>query len=423
MYEILSNTFQSTLNREGKDIEINGTKHKVFFRRNDGNGSNSTDAYTTLFAPLDTQIKQGELFSVNGDKYLVLVDLTAENDVYKKYKAIRTNAEIKWMFGKNDLVIFDVFMDDVANSLHSNKNGVTLSSKVSFMISLDENSKKIKVNGRFFCGSYHAVWKISDLNYLNDMVYISVERDAILPNDDAKNGIVGRYDYDPRPSTYRVEFDNVESITIKELESKTVKYSIFKDGVLMDNPPIKQTFIVDNNSYISADDIDTTGIETVTDEYLKININNDNIAVNIEQGQITIMGMIQGTSRITAEYALLTEDISISDSIDVNVIEKVDAPSEIEITPPHGKINYYYLREGFDELFTCRIFGVDNPKWNIEVNPNGNTSANYTATIDDNLGTFKIKNDNMSKPNLIVNIVEETSGKTAEYQIKLAGLF
>lgn len=423
MYNILEDTFKSTLEREEKIIEINGTKHKVFFRRNDGNGSNSTDAYTTLFAPLDAQIKQGELFAINGDKYLVLVDLTAENDVYKKYKAIRTNAEIKWMFGKNNLVVFDVYMDDVANSLNTNKNGVTLSSKVSFMIPLDDNSRKIKVNGRFFCGSYHAVWKISDLNYLNDMVYISAERDARLPNDNFIDGIVDYYNYFPKPSTYRVEFENVETITIEELESKRVKYSIFKDGVIMDNPPIKQTFIIDNNSYISADGIDTIDAETVTDEYLKININNDNIAVNIEQGQITIMGMIVGTSRITAEYALSTEDISISDSIDVNVIEKVDAPSEIEITPPYDKINYYYLREGFDELFTCRIFGVDNPKWNITVNPSGNTSANYTATINNLNGTFEIKNNKMNKPNLIVNIVEETSGKTAEYQTKLAGLF
>lgn len=291
------------------------------------------------------------------------------------------------------------------------------------MIQLDDNSRKIKVNGRFFCGSYHAVWKISDLNYLNDMVYISAERDARLPNDNFIDGIVDYYNYFPKSSTYRVEFENVETITIEELESKRVKYSIFKDGVIMDNPPIKQTFIVDNNSYISADDIDTIDAETVTDEYLKININNDNIAVNIEQGQITIMGMIQGTSTITAEYSVSSEDTVISDTIDVTVIEKAVEVSEIEITPSYDKVDHYYLRQGFDEVFTCNINGVDNPKWNITVNPNGNTSANYTATIDNNLGTFKIKNNNMNKAYLIVNIVEETSEKTTEYQIKLAGLF
>lgn len=420
MYDILSNTFQSTLNREGKEIDINGTKHKVFFRRNE---TGNTDAYSTLFAPVDAQIKQGELFTVSGEKFLVQKNVTAENEVYRKYKAIRTNAEIKWMFGKNNLVVFDVFMDNISDSLNSNKSGITLSSKVNFMIPLDDNSKKIKVNGRFFCGSFHACWKIVELNHLNNICYLSVERDSILSNDDAKNGIANRYDYESRPSTYKVEFDNVETITIEELEEKVVKYSVYKDGVLMENPPLQQTFIVDDDNYMIADGIDITGTDTVTEEYFKIHVNNDNITVRIEQGQFVIMGMIIGTSRITASYSQSEEDTIISDTIDVTVIEKAVVASEIEITPIYTDSGYYYLRQGFEKLFTCNINGVDAPVWIITVNPNGNSATNYTATIDNGLGTFKVKNNKMSINMLIVNVEEETSGKTAEYQIKLVGLF
>lgn len=420
MYNILENTFQSTLEREGKEITINNVKHKVFFRRNE---TGNTDAYTTLFAPLDAQIKQGELFCISGEKYLIQKDLSAENDVYRKYKAVRTNAEIKWMFGKNNLVIFDVFMDNISDSLNSNKSGITLSSKVDFMIPLDDNSRKIKVNGRFFCGSFHAVWKVLDINYLNGICFLSAERDAILPNDSQIKGIVNYYEHFSRPSTYKVEFENMETITIEELEEKTVKYSVYKDGVLIENPPLKQTFIVDDGNYMLADGIDITDTETVTDEYLKIHINNDNIAVNIEQGQITIMGMIVGTSKITASYSQSEDDTVISDSIAVTVIEKAVVASEIEITPIYTDSGYYYLRQGFEKLFTCNINGVDAPVWIITVNPNGNTATNYTATIDNTNGTFKIKNNKMNSNRLIVNVEEETSGKTAEYQIKLVGLF
>lgn len=420
MYNILENTFQSTLEREGKIITINNINHTVFFRRNDG--SNNPNAYTTLYAPLDAQIKQGEQFTIGVDKYLILVDLTAENDIYRKYKAIRTNSIVKWMFGKNNLVLFDVFMNDVSESINT-KTAITLSSKVDFMITLDDNSRKIKVNGRFFCGSFHAVWKVLDINYLNGICYLSAERDSVLTNDDTKNGIANRYDYDPRPSTYKVVFDNIETITIEELEEEIVKYTIYKDDVPMDNPPLSQTFLVEGGSYMLADDIDTTGTETVTEEYFKIHINNDNVSVKIEQGQIVIMGMIIGTSKITASYHQSEDDTIITDSIDVTIIKKSVVPSEINITPPYDRTDHYYLRQGFDELYRCNITGVDAIKWKITVNPNGNTATNYTATIDNNLGTFTIINKKMSSYMLIVNIIEETSGKTAEYKIKLAGMF
>lgn len=420
MYDILSNTFQSTLNREGKEIDINGTKHKVFFRRNE---TGNTDAYSTLFAPVDAQIKQGELFTVSGEKFLIQKNVTAENDVYRKYKAIRTNAEIKWMFGKNNLVVFDIYTDGIASSLNGGKSGITISSKAEFILPLDDTSKRIEINNRFFAGAYKMAWKITDINYMNGMCYLYAERDAILPNDDNIRGIANRFDYESRPSTYKVEFDNVETITIEELEEKVVEYSVYKDGVLMENPPLKQTFIVDDGNYMIADGIDITDTETVTEEYFKIHVDNDNITVRIEQGQFVIMGMIQGTSRITASYSQSEEDTIISDTIDVTVIEKAVVASEIEITPIYTDSGYYYLRQGFEKLFTCNINGVDAPVWIITVNPNGNSATNYTATIDNGLGTFKIKNNKMNSNRLIVNVEEETSGKTAEYQIKLVGLF
>ena len=68
------------------------------------------------------------------------------------------------------------------------------------------------------------------------------------------------------------------------------------------------------------------------------------------------------------------------------------------------------------------ISGLDSPQWNITVNANGNTTKNYTATINNTNGTFTIKCLNISSKKLLVTVTEQTTGKSMVYSISLVGL-
>lgn len=199
----LKEIFNETLEREGKDIIVGDTSIKVFFRRND---TDQIDRYLTMFVPVNQAIEQGNTFILNGVHYLVLKQLTPENYVYQKFICIQTNEHVKFMLKntddntKADLIEFEMYMpDSFSDQVQSTSGLLTIDSKAEFKLSLNDLSRRIQINDRFFNEYYGAVWKITDINYKDGIVSLFCERDLINPSDDKENGIANYYDYNNQP--------------------------------------------------------------------------------------------------------------------------------------------------------------------------------------------------------------------------------
>lgn len=377
--DILKDVFLDTLNREGQMITINENTFKVFFRRNE---TDETISYSTLYALSSDSIEQGELFTMNHNNFLIIKELTTENEIYRKYTCIKCNASIKWMFGKNDIVTFPCYMKNISATQLSNNGLIVLGSKVEIWLSLNANSERIPLDGRFFCGSYISVNKVIDLNHLNGICYLYAERDTITADDDSKNGIADRWKYETPPSTYVV--DIVESeIEVDKNATKALNVSVKKDNVLMSPTPTLNWNIAD------------TSVCTVDES------NN-------------VKGISAGQTKLTASYQPSENDICESDSIDVIVNDEVIV-GDIVVTP--STTTSYKLLLKDTQKFTCSISGLSLPQWNITLNSNGNTSSNYTSVINNELGTFTVTNNKQSMISLIYTIQELTTQKTATYTI------
>lgn len=199
----LKEIFNETLKREGKDIIVGDTSIKVFFRIND---SSTTERYLTMFVPVNQAIEQGNTFTLNGVHYLVLKQLTPENDVYQKFICIQTNEHVKFMLKhrddntKADLTEFEMYMpDSFSDQVQSTSGLLTIDSKAEFKLSLNDLSRRIQINDRFFNEYYGAVWKITDINYKDGIVSLFCERDLTNPSDDKINGIANYHDYNNQP--------------------------------------------------------------------------------------------------------------------------------------------------------------------------------------------------------------------------------
>lgn len=385
--DILVDIFNETLEREGVDITIGSDTFKVFFRRNE---KGDTIPHSKLYALYSDNIKQGEVFTINGSKYLITKDLTSENMTYRKYECIRCNATIKWMFGKNDLVIFDCYMKDISATQLSNSGTVVLDSKIEVWLPLNDDSKRINLNMRFFCGVYDSVNVVTDRNYLNGICYLYAERGTVTSYDDTDNGIAERWLYETKQDNYEIIISE-SSIEIEQEETQTLNVSVKKNDSTMEETPTITWNVVDN-MICSIDDTNT------------------------------ITGLEVGQTKITGSYKVNDNDTCTTDSVIVKVNEKSVVIGEIEVSPAYNSSTYYMLLLNRTATFTCSISGVSNPQWNITLDPTGNTSSNYRSTIDNDNGMFTVYNVAKSSYVLIYNIEETTTGKTATYQIRLGGI-
>ena len=385
--DILLNTFKETLEREGINIIIGANTYKVFFRRNE---KGETIAHSTLYALYSDQIKQGEVFSLNGSKYLITKELTTENTVYRKFECIQCNATIKWMYGKNDLVIYDCYMVGIADSLKTSSNATIINSKIEVWLPLNADSERIRLNGRFFCGSYTSVNKIIDINYLNGLCYLYAERDTILTTDDEINGIAERWTIEEKPSNYSVAITESD-VEIEQDATTQLTVAVSKNGSLMETQPTINWTISDG----SVCTVDSSNI---------------------------ITGLVVGSTKITGSYKVTEDDTCTSDSVNVVVNTKPVVVGDVVVTPGYNGPTYYNLKMNITTTFTASISGLASPQWNITVNANGNTATNYTATINNTNGTFTIKNLKQSSYKLLVTVAEQTTGKSMVYSVGLGGL-
>lgn len=294
--DLVERAFKNSLNRESVSITIGENTHDVLFRRND---KGETTPYNTLYALCHNDIKQGKEFTLNNNQWLIIKATQDENLIYQKCSCLKCNATIKMQYGKDDLVVYNVFMADLQDKLNVEQHGIITDSKAELIMSLTDDSKRFDINKRFYCGAYIQPFVITDINYLDGLCYVYAERTSALECDDKENGIANRWDYEEK------------------------------------EPP--------------------------------------------------------------------TPPIPIGD---------------IEITPDD---------DGVCELcsvtYTCSIIGVENPVWQIELNPNGNTKEYYNSIIDNDSGTFTVECLNMSKFLLIYTITEQTTGKTLTKKVRLKGIF
>ena len=383
---ILSDVFNQTLEREGMDITIGSATYKGFFRRNE---KGNTTPYSSLYASYQANIEQGQVFTVNGSKYLIIKELTSENTTYRKYDCIKCNATIKWMYGKNDLVVYDCYMKDLADSLKSNSSTIVLSSKIEIWLPLNEDSKRIMLNGRFYCGAFVSANVVTELNYLNGLCYLYAERDTVSTNDDTENGIANRWTYDDKPHTYTVAITE-SAIEIEQDSTQIITATVLIDGTAMTEQP-SINWVVSDGSICSVD------------------------------GTNTVTGLKVGNTKITGSYKVNDYDISVSDSVDVTIKEKAVVIGNVVVTPVYSG-SYYSLLQNKTQVFTCSISGLASPQWSITLNPTSNTASNYTSTIDNSNGTFTVYNKLKSTYYMIYTITETTTGKSATYQMKLGGV-
>lgn len=384
----LENTFLETLNREGKEILINGGTQKVFFRRNE---KGETDPYITMYALAESNIEQGNEFILDGSHFLIMKALTKENDVYQKFSCILADETIKWMYAKNDLVIYHAYMIDLADSLSVSKDGIINSGKCQIILPLNDASKRIMINGRFFCGAYCLAWKVTDLNYKNGLCYVYAEREAIQSTDDTTNGIADRWQYEDKPSNYVVVISQ-DAISVEQNKTSQLNVSVTKDGTLLDPTPTINYTVADS-SICSIDE--------------------NNVVTGLTVGGTTIKG----------SYKVDEYDTCNTDSVSVTVTEPV-VVADIVVTPTYNNSSYYGI-EPTEQVFTCSLDGVENPLWNITLSTSA-SSTHYTSTINNANGTFTVvRKDTSIISNYFLDytITEQTTGKTATYRIKLLNDF
>ncbi len=385
--------FNETLEREGISILKNGISYTVFFRKNNTQGN---DNYITMFSPLESNLLVGDTIIVKSSFFLIIQQLTTENIIYNKYVCVKCNQTVKYMLRHEldssmaDLITFNVVMDDslsdkvVANTVN------TLESTAEFKISLDNLTRRIGINERFYCGSFHAPWKITELNYLNNIVTVYCKRTTSGEDDDQINGIADRWTFEHKPDTYTVSF-NPSSIEFNVDDIKTVVPTVFKNDIALEIAPE----ITWENSYSSIISIESNNIK----------------------------GLSIGKAFANGYYRALENDIAVKTQLPVLVNAKPALPI-ISISPAYSNVTYYNLKQGQSITFTANATNITNPSWNITLNPNGNVSGtNYTSTINNVNGTIVLKNVKMSSYKMIYTISEITSGLVITYEIKLSALF
>ena len=379
----LKDIFDTTLKREGINITINNVSHNVFFRRNE----QGDKAHTTIFAPLTDNIAEGAEFSLNGMQYLVYKRLTGENDVYQKYACIKCNQQFKIMYSKDYTITYNAYADDVQRNLDYNASSITLSSTLNLILSLNDNSKKILPNQRFYCGSFHSAWSVDDMQFSNGLLYLYCSRSAVLSADDTVNGIADRWKYDTKPASYAV-YITEDNATIDVDKTFTPTISVTKDGTVITTPVLTWT-------------------------------NSDSTIATVDASTNVISGKSAGTTNLTAYYKPNIDDTCTSDSISITVNKPVIV-GNIVVTPSYNESSDYRLMEASTITFSCSISGVDFPTWNI-IQKGMNTKDK--CVIDNTSGTFKVTNNTGSCYSFTVTIAESSSGKSTTYTIFMGSLF
>lgn len=293
---ILNDIFRQSISREETSAIINGEVRQCIFRRNDN--------YIIMYLSYKDKADLGAVVEVIGDRYLITKALTSENMTYRKYQCVRLNDSFEVMYGRDDLVAYECVSKPLKDGLNVNAKGITIDSQMEFILPLTERSKRLNINRRFFCGFFGVAWKINDINYQDGCCYLYCERSAVMSVDDAENGIAERWNYVDR---YEVSIKE-DVVDLFVGDSKTLNVKVTKNNITVDSPNL---------------------------------IWGDSRASVVSVDNFTVSGVAVGSEMLTASYMANEGDVVISDSVVVNVAEKVEyniALSSNELSLAKGNV-------------------------------------------------------------------------------------
>lgn len=386
--------FVETMQREGQLVDIDGKSIKAFFRTDKSiAGSKTKEPYITAFTAYSDNIKPGALFSVANDKYIAIKDNSNENEIYNKTYAVKCNQVISYMLrkaadnSKADITTFYVNADDISQRESITSSVSTLTSSGHFIFPLNDLTRRLLVNDRFYAGNT-IPWVIRDIVLQNDLCEVYTERSQVdTPNDDLANLVADRWKFEHKPDTYTVSAEPA-SVTLTEGNTAALTVSVMKNGTAMSPTPVVAWTADNGNATITTDNV--------------------------------ITGVTAGSTALTGAYKEQDNDICLSANVAVT-IEAKPVQADIVVNPAYDNEGYYAVLNGSTQTFTATIEGIASPIWTITLNPNGNASTAYTSVITGNI--FKVTAKTVSNKYLIYTVSESVSGKTANYNVKLASLF
>lgn len=384
--------FITTLEREGVDIQVNDTTIKGFFRINN---SGENQQYTTLFTAVNV-VNQGDLVKIGTIPLIVQKVVTNESNVYQKSTLQKCNQLIQMMVKnpldttKATLQSFYGISDDISESLKIDGDIITSQSTLHLQLPLTNDSKKILLNDRLYCGGNQMAWKVNDMIEQNGVLELHLTRSAIdTTYDDITNGVADRWRYETKPSVYTTTITE-STVTLNQDDTSQLTVSVSKDGVAMTETPTINWSVSDT----TIASIDNTN---------------------------TIKGLAVGSCDINGSYKATDNDIAIGDTVNV-VVNAKPVTADIVVTPAYNDTTDYKIKQGRSYTFTCSLDGVSEPQWSIVLNPNGVGSSYYTSSIDNSAGTFTCGCVTRTTNLIEYDISESTTGKKAIYYIKLASM-
>ena len=398
-YNTLQDTFAFNLFHYGVSVIINGKPIKALLKKRSDDRGQNKDQYLTMFTAYSDNVEQGDTIELNGKFYLALKDNSDENTIYNKTHCIDCNQVIKYELryaddsSKADLVTFNAYGEDISASVLGG-DILTLQSTCHFTFPLNDLTRRINLNDRFFAGqSKTGVWKVRDINYQNNFCEVYCNRDSIdIINDDPINMIADRWLFERKPDKYKVTI-TPKSFTIQEEQTQQLTVTVYKNNELL-SPTPEIIYTVDDNTVVTVDS--------------KTNI---------------VTGLKEGNTTITASYIAQEGDICTPDTVTVEITAK-PIIAEIVVTPPYTSgLEYYKVRKFETITFTASIAGVVSPQWSITLDPQGISSSNYTSSIDNSAGTFTVECKNIySGKYLKYSISEATTGKAFDYYVALVSM-
>lgn len=400
-YNTLQDTFALNLSLYGVSVLVNGTPIKALFKRRSDESGQGKDQYLTMFTAYSDHVEQGDTIELDGKLYLALKDNSNENTTYNKTHCIDCNQEIQYELRyaddpkKADLVTFNVHGDEISASVLGGELQ-TLQSTCHFTFPLNDLTRRINLNDRFFAGqSKTGVWKIRDINYQNNFCEVYCNRAPIdTVNDDPENMIADRWLFERKPDEYKVQL-SPDTFTIQEGQTQQLTVTVYKNGEPVETTP-EITYTIDDPTSVSVDP--KTNIAT---------------------------GLLEGNATITGSYRPMEGDICTNGKVTATITPKPIA-ADIVVTPDYdsGK-DYHSVKQNYGPTtFTATIEGVDSPQWTITLDPQGIPSANYTSSIDNGAGTFTVTCKAIySGKYLKYTISEATTRKTLDYNVRLASMF
>ena len=157
----LQKTFNASLRRDSKIITVDSTEkqEEVMFRKNTDGNSDTDRSY--IFYSKDTQIRQGNIITYNGKKYLVLNQETSENEVYLKSSIVATNGILNDNNKEYKNIPCYCNKGLTSSLLTENEVFTLLGGNVELLTEDNDASRSIKLSSRFmeFGGTYEVINK------------------------------------------------------------------------------------------------------------------------------------------------------------------------------------------------------------------------------------------------------------------------